>query len=185
MKVVIVNECDGISQETTTGPDGSYTFAINPDCDYLLEAIKNNMGTMGSHITKDGSGSGDLTMFKKGDVIKIDNIYYDLNKATIRSDAAIELNKVVTLLTKYPTMTIEMRSHTDSRATDKYNKILSSNRAKSAIAYLKSKGIASKRMVATGYGESALLNKCKDGVNCPEEEHQQNRRTEIKILKLN
>ena len=124
-------------------------------------------------------------MFKKGDVIKIDNIYYDRNKATIRPDAALELDKVVELLNKYPTMTIEMRSHTDSRATAKYNNTLSSNRAKSAVAYLKSKGIAARRMLAKGYGESKLLNQCKDGVNCTEEEHQQNRRTEIKILKLN
>ena len=184
VKVVLVNGCDGTSQETTTGPDGSYEFAVKPGCDYTLEAMKDNMGTTGSRITKEGAGSPDLVMFKKGDVIKIDNIYYNLNKSNIRPDAAVELNKVIELLKKYPTMTIEMRSHTDSRATAKYNNTLSSNRAKAAVAYLKSKGIASKRMVAKGYGESELINKCKDGVNCPEEEHQQNRRTEIKILKL-
>ena len=185
VKVVLINECDGTSQETTTGPDGTYEFSVKPGCNYLLEAMKDNMGTSGSRITKEGTGSPDLTMFRKGDVIKIDNIYYDRNKATIRPDAALELDKVVELLNKYPTMTIEMRSHTDSRATAKYNNTLSSNRAKSAVAYLKSKGIAARRMLAKGYGESKLLNQCKDGVNCTEEEHQQNRRTEIKILKLN
>ncbi|GAB3541002.1 OmpA family protein [Spirosoma fluminis] len=184
VKVVLVNECDGTSQETTTGADGSYEFTVRPGCDYSLEAMKDNMGTSGTRIAKDGSGSADLTMFKKGDVIKIDNIYYDLNKATIRPDAATELDKLVELLNKYPKMTIEMRSHTDSRATAQYNNTLSTNRAKAAVTYLKSKGISPKRMTAKGYGESALLNKCKDGVNCPEEQHQQNRRTEIKILKL-
>jgi outer membrane protein OmpA-like peptidoglycan-associated protein/tetratricopeptide (TPR) repeat protein len=184
VKVVLVNECDGTSQETTTGEDGSYEFMVQAGCDYSLEAMKDNMGTNGGRITKDGSGSPDLTMFKKGDVIKIDNIYYDLNKATIRPDAALELDKVVALMAKYPTMKIEMRSHTDSRATATYNKTLSGNRAKAAVAYLKKKGISAKRMVAKGYGESLLLNKCKDGVNCPEEVHQQNRRTEIKILTL-
>ena len=184
VKVILVNECDGTSQETTTGPDGSYEFTVLAGCDYSLEAMKDNMGTTGAHIAKDGSGTPDLMMFKKGDVIKIDNIYYDLNKATIRPDAAVELDKVVAVMTKYPTMKIEMRSHTDSRATAIYNKTLSANRAKAAVAYLKKKGISAKRMVAKGYGESLLLNKCKDGVNCPEEEHQQNRRTEIKILTL-
>ncbi len=183
-KVISINECDGTSQETTSDADGNYEFMVKSGCPYALEALKDNMGTTGAHVDKEGVGSTDLFMFKKGDVIKIDNIYYDRNKATIRSDAATELDKVVTLLTKYPAMTIEMRSHTDSRATAIYNKTLSGNRAKSAVAYLKSKGIATKRLVAKGYGESALLNKCKDGVNCPEEEHQQNRRTEIKILKL-
>jgi outer membrane protein OmpA-like peptidoglycan-associated protein len=184
VKVVLVSDCDGSKQEAITGEDGSYEFSVKPGCNYSLEAMKDNMASMGSNITKEGVGSTDLTMFKRGDVIKIDNIYYNLNKSNIRPDAAVELNKVVELMKKYPTMTIEMRSHTDSRATAKYNNTLSSNRAKAAVAYLKSKGIPAKRMVAKGYGESELLNKCKDGVNCPEEEHQQNRRTEIKILKL-
>ena len=183
-KVVSINECDGSSLETMSDSVGNYEFAMQPGCAYALEAMKDNMGTTGAHVDKAGIGSTDIFMFKKGDVIKIDNIYYNLNKATIRPDAAAELNKVVALMAKYPTMTIEMRSHTDSRATAAYNKTLSGNRAKSAVAYLKSKGVAAKRMIAKGYGEGELLNKCKDGVNCPEQEHQQNRRTEIKILKL-
>ena len=183
-KVVSVNECDGTTQETTSGSDGTYEFTVQSGCAYALEAIKDNMGTSGARVDKEGVGVTDILMFKKGDVVKIDNIYYDLNKATIRADAAAELDKVVDLLAKYPAMTIEMRSHTDSRATATYNKTLSGNRAKAVVAYLKAKGVASKRMIAKGYGESELINKCKDGVNCPEEEHQQNRRTEIKILKL-
>ncbi|GAB3222864.1 carboxypeptidase regulatory-like domain-containing protein [Spirosoma arcticum] len=182
--VVAVNECDGSLQETVTDSEGHFLFTAKPGCSYLLEAIKEGMGTTGSHIEKDGSGVTELLMFKKGDVITIDNIYYDRNKATIRPDAATELDKVVALMQKYPAMTIEMGSHTDSRATTQYNKTLSANRAKSATAYLKSKGIAAKRMTAKGYGESALLNACVDGVDCPEADHQQNRRTEIKILKL-
>ena len=146
--------------------------------------MKDNMGSMGSRITKTGTGNPDLMMFKKGDIIKIDNIYYDLNKADIRPDAAAELDKVAELMSKYPTMIIEMRSHTDSRATAQYNNTLSGKRAKSAVAYLKKKGIVARRMIAKGYGETDLLNKCKDGVDCPEEDHQQNRRTEIKIIKL-
>lgn len=184
VKVVLINECDGTTQETTTGADGSYEFTAKSGCDYAIQAAKAGMGTSGGRITKDGTGSADLTMFRKGDIIKIDNIYYDLNKATIRPDAAVELDKVAELMTKYPTMRIEMRSHTDSRATASYNKTLSSNRAKAAVDYLKKKGVAAKRMTANGYGENLPLNKCKDGVNCSEDEHQQNRRTEIKILNL-
>lgn len=184
VKVVFTNKCDNTVQETTTGPDGAYEFGVEAGCDYFLEATKANMGTTGSLISKDGVGSPNLTMFKKGDVITIDNIYYDLNKATIRPDAARELDKLVQLMAKYPAMRIEMRSHTDSRASAQYNKTLSSNRAKAAVAYLKRKGVALNRMVAKGYGESLPLNKCKDGVNCTDEEYQQNRRTEIKILQL-
>ncbi|GAB2565899.1 OmpA family protein [Spirosoma areae] len=183
-KVVSLNECDGTSQETRSDSLGNYEFTVKTGCAYALEAIKDNRGTTGAHVDKEGVGSTDLFMFKKGDVIKVENIYYDLNKAKIRPDAAAELDKLVALLAKYPTMTIEMRSHTDSRATATYNNTLSGNRAKAAVAYLKSKGVAAKRLVAKGYGESALINKCKDGVKCADEEHQQNRRTEIKILKL-
>ncbi|MBD2700529.1 OmpA family protein [Spirosoma sp. BT702] len=184
VKVVLINETDGTMQDTLTGADGSYEFVVKAGNEYRLEAMKDNMGTVGSRISKEGTGTTDLTMFKKGDVIKIDNIYYDLNKAAIRPDAAVELDKVVELLNKYPAMSIEMRSHTDSRSSAKYNKTLSSNRARAAVTYLKSKGIASPRMVARGYGESLPLNKCKDGVNCTEEEYQLNRRTEIKILNI-
>ena len=123
-------------------------------------------------------------MFKKGDIIKVDNIYYDLNKFAIRADAATEMEKLVELMKKYPAMKIEMRSHTDSRSSAVYNKTLSGNRAKAAVAYLKSKGINATRLVAKGYGESELVNQCKDGATCTEEEHQQNRRTEIKILSI-
>ena len=182
--VTVVNECDGIAQQTTTDADGRYAFSLLPGCGYRLEAMIGKMGTAGSRIAPDCSGTTDALMFKKGDVITIDNIHYDLDKATIRPDAAAELDKVAVLLRKYPAMTVEMRSHTDSRATDEYNMTLSANRAKSAAAYLQSKGIATRRVVAKGYGEMAPLNKCKDDVDCPESDHQKNRRTEIKILTL-
>lgn len=184
VKVLLRNECDSTTQEAITGEDGYYSFTTKPGCNYTLEAMKDNMGTIGSKINKEGAGVPDLVMFKKGDVIKVDNIYYNLNKFNIRPDAATEMDKLVELMKKYPKMKIELRSHTDSRSNAKYNKTLSANRAKAAVAYLKSKGVKAIRLVAKGYGEDLLVNKCKDGVNCTEDEHQQNRRTEIRILTL-
>jgi outer membrane protein OmpA-like peptidoglycan-associated protein len=180
--VTLVNECDGTQQKTTTNTDGEYTFSVAPDCNYRLEATKANMGSAGGSIPKNSTEAVDLLMFAKGDIIRIDNIHYSLNKTALRLEAIRELDKVVALMKKYPAMTIEMRSHTDSRATAQYNKILSSNRAKAAAAYLKSKGIEARRVLANGYGESLPLNKCADGVLCSEKDHQQNRRTEIKLL---
>jgi peptidoglycan-associated lipoprotein len=108
----------------------------------------------------------------------LENIYYDLNKYNIRPDAAIELDKLVQILKDNPTMTIELSSHTDARATDAYNMTLSQNRAESAVAYLNTKGIDADRMVAKGYGERELI-----VPNAKtEEEHQRNRRTEFTIL---
>jgi len=184
VKVLLHNECDGSVQESVTDANGGYKFEVPVGCDYSIEAMKDNLGTMGSKVKGGETTEANITMFEKGDVIKIDNIYYDLNKWDIRSDATVELNKLVELMKKYPKMKIEFGSHTDSRASAKYNKTLSTQRAKSAVAYIVKQGVNSKRIIAAGYGESKLVNKCKDGIGCTEEEHQQNRRTEIKILSL-
>lgn len=183
VKVILRNECDGSIQEAETDANGAYQFEVPVGCDYSIEALKDNLGTMGSKI-KNGDTEANITMFEKGDVIRIDNIYYDLNKWDIRSDASAELDKLVALMNKYPKMRIEFGSHTDSRASAKYNKTLSTKRAKSAVAYIVKQGVDAKRIIAAGYGEGKLVNGCKDGKPCTEEEHQQNRRTEIKILSL-
>ncbi len=185
VKVILKSRADSTTQEAVTKSDGSYEFVVKPGVEYDVEAEKEGMATIGGRIDKTGAESPTLKMFTKGDVMQVENIYYDLDKADIRPDAATELDKVADLMAKYPKMRIELRSHTDSRATTDYNKTLSTNRAKAAVSYLKAKGISAKRLKAAGFGESELLNDCKDGVDCPDEKHQQNRRTEIKILTLN
>lgn len=184
VKVLLHNECDGSIQEAVTDANGTYKFEVPSGCDYSIEALKDNLGTMGSKVKGGETSEANITMFEKGDVIKIDNIYYDLNKWNIRPDATEELNKLVGLMNKYPKMRIEFGSHTDSRSSTKYNKTLSTKRAQEAVAYIVKQGVSAKRIIAAGYGESKLVNKCKDGTPCSEEEHQQNRRTEIKILSL-
>lgn len=81
-------------------------------------------------------------------------------------------------------MTIDIRSHTDSRQTHKYNERLSDRRAKSTLNYMVKNGIDSNRLTAKGYGETQLVNRCSDGVPCSEAEHQQNRRSEFIIVKM-
>ncbi|MGA0555525.1 OmpA family protein [Larkinella sp. VNQ87] len=182
--VILRNLCDSTVVQMMTGADGSYEFMVDPGCEYLLEAIKDCMGTTGARILPAANATTELMMFRAGDIIEIENIYYDLDKWTIRPDAAVELNKLVALMKKYPRMRIELRSHTDSRASAAYNKVLSTKRARAVVNYLVKGGISAKRMKAAGYGESLLLNGCKDGVKCTEAEHQRNRRTEIKILQV-
>ncbi len=116
-----------------------------------------------------------------GKAIELENIYYDLDKSYIRADAAIELDKLVTTLKENPTIKIELGSHTDSRGSDSYNLALSQRRATAAVAYIVSKGISKSRIVAKGYGETQLVNKCSNGVPCSKDEHQRNRRTEFKV----
>ena len=112
--------------------------------------------------------------------IVINNIFYDYDKATIRPDAALELNKIVELLKNNPDVKIELGSHTDARGSDKYNQVLSQRRAQSAVDYIISKGIAKDRIKAKGYGESKPIvqNATTD------EDHQRNRRTSIRITEI-
>ena len=115
--------------------------------------------------------------------IAVDNIYYDLAKWDIRPEAAKELDKVVTLMNDNPEIIVELGSHTDSRGGDSYNLDLSQKRANAAVEYITSiGGITTDRIQSKGYGETQLVNRCKNGVKCSERRHQQNRRTELKIV---
>lgn len=118
------------------------------------------------------------------DAFKIRLIYFDFDKSDIRSDAEVDLAKILDVLEKYPTMKLDIQAHTDSRGTSKYNMKLSDRRAQATMKWLLSKGVSKDRLVAKGYGESQLVNKCADGVECSEDEHQQNRRSLFVITAL-
>jgi len=178
-------------KETLTDKDGNYYLPLDANTDYRVSSSRERCAensfiktTVG--LKKSTTLIADIGFFCEGDVIKIDNIYYDLAKWNIRPDAARELDKLVTIMKKYPKMTIELGSHTDCRATEKYNMDLSQKRAKSAVDYIAKNGVEATRMTAKGYGESMLVNKCEcegtRAVPCTEAEHQQNRRTEFKVL---
>ena len=187
--VTLKNECDGSTQSFITGADGHYQFEICEGCDYLIEAIKDNFGSRGNKIKKLGKGgpkniNANLSMFEEGDVVAIDNIYYDYGRCNIRTDASQELDRIAIMLKRYKNMSIEIRSHTDSRATTEFNQKISDGRSKAVIKYLVKRGISTSRLEGTGYGESQLLNECGDGVECTEEQHALNRRTEFKVIQL-
>nr|WP_288835009.1 OmpA family protein [uncultured Flavobacterium sp.] len=117
-------------------------------------------------------------------VFGIKIIYFDLNKSDIRADAALELSKILDVMMQNPTIKIDIRSHTDSRNTAMYNWKLSERRAAATKAWLIQNGIEVSRLTAVGYGESKLVNKCADGVECTEDEHQANRRSEFVIVSI-
>ena len=113
----------------------------------------------------------------------VNSIYFDLDKSYIRPDAANELDKVVKIMKRCPNIKIEASSHTDSRASHKYNEALSERRAQATVDYIVNVGgISPDRIRAVGYGETRLRNRCKDGVKCSEAEHQVNRRTQFDIV---
>ena len=142
---------------------------------------------------REGKGKDDIYSFEESvlkvedDLVKkleLNNIYFDLDKSFIRPDASVILDEIVDVLNAYPQMEIDIRSHTDSRATKYYNLKLSDRRAYSTKRYLIENGIKEERLTSHGYGEIELVNHCGDGVKCSEEEHQLNRRSEFIITKI-
>ncbi len=184
------NECNGNRLRYVTKRDGRYDFDIVADCNYTLIASKPTFGTNEKKIkrlpkrAKSNVLSADLRMLGVGDVMLIDNIYHDLDRSSLRPDAARELEKLVATMRKYPSLIVEIRSHTDSRGSADVNRTLSAQRARSIADYLATKGIGRRRMTTIGMGESRLLNNCTDDVICTEAEHQRNRRTEFRVVDI-
>ena len=128
-------------------------------------------------------------MVCKGDIIVLNDIFYDYDSTNIRPDAAAELDKMVPLFFKYPDMQVELSSHADCRGGKDYNLKLTAERAKKAVKYLASKDVHPARMASVGYGENKPVVKCACNDNkfkkeCTEEEYQRNRRTEFKIIRI-
>jgi outer membrane protein OmpA-like peptidoglycan-associated protein len=117
-------------------------------------------------------------------IIDINPIYYDLAKWNIRSDASMELDKVIEFLNSNPDVILELSSHTDCRGSDSDNLILSEKRAQAAADYIRKGIINPNQIVGKGYGETSPVKDCPDCSNCSEENHASNRRTEFTIVKI-
>lgn len=197
--VSLYNESGEKLESTITNLNGAYKFNKITDCNakHKLEVSKTGYRLKEKlFLTENYNGEtivalgletlNELIVEEQGVLkIKIGIIYFNLNKSYIRNDAAIELNKIVILMTQYPKMVIKIESHTDSRNTDEYNLSLSDRRAKETRDYLISQGIQNNRIrSAIGYGETKLINNCANGVKCSEANHQLNRRSEFIILKM-
>ena len=178
------------------GEDGKYEFAVDCNTNYKVVATKEYYLSDEESISiskESGITDSKLELSLIDDfiisngklMINANPVYFDLDKFNIRTDASIELDKIVKIMKKYPNLVIELSAHTDSRGSNSYNKKLSEKRAKSTMDYIVSKGISKDRISGKGYGESQLVNKCANGVRCKEEEHQLNRRTEFAIVSGN
>ncbi|WJS94588.1 OmpA family protein [Flavobacterium johnsoniae] len=205
--VTLLDENNQVLQVLETAKDGAYSFKVNCDKKYSVKVERKMYPIKIASIAVASAVDNrlDFALEKERIVafeipipamktvkvgtdlaktLNISMIYFDLGKWNITDQAAVELEKILAVMQEYPKMKIDIRSHTDSRSSAKSNMILSDKRAKSIVAWLTSKGIASDRLKGKGYGESRLLNKCKDGVKCSEEEHLRNRRSEFVISSM-
>lgn len=173
-----------------TNDEGMVTFKVDRNKVYWAHGSKK--GFIDTEISFNSSNENDkvidleleLPRIKKGEKFKLENIFYDLNKATLRPESKSSLDKLAAFIIDN-NLKIELSAHTDSRGSKSYNQKLSQARAQSCVDYLIEKGVKKTSITAKGYGETKLVNRCKDGVQCSEEEHQENRRTEVKILEIN
>jgi len=198
--VRIVNEKTGKEEYHRTNEKGEFSLCLPLGYEYAIHVEKNGftrgvgkVSTDGKSSTQDVKVDVQLTPItdnsisepiREGSVIVLENIYYDFNKSVIRRGAARELDALIELMKLYPSMEVEMVAHTDSRGKEDYNLELSLKRAESARDYMVRNGISNDRIKAFGFGESQLRNECYDGTSCSDEQHQYNRRTEVKITRI-
>lgn len=177
---VLVLKTDDLGQYSFTVPRGSVFVIKGIETGFYPDCLNVTLDPK-SGITELNNRDLLLAKLKVDQIFKLHNIYYDFDKHNIRPDAAAELDRVVTFLNENPDIAVELGSHTDARGTHRYNDRLSQRRAESAVKYIVERGTSRNRITAQGYGETKLVNECADGINCSEEAHQANRRTEIKI----
>jgi outer membrane protein OmpA-like peptidoglycan-associated protein len=184
---VIPKFLNGKDTVMVTNKNGLVTITVDRNTSYTaLGSKKGFIDDKKSFNTSNEDGKIielqlELTPIKKGEKFQLDDIFYDLNKSTLRPESAASLDKLADFIIKNG-LSIELSSHTDARGSDAYNLKLSQARAQSCVDYLLTKGVNKASMKAKGYGETQLINKCKNGITCLEELHQENRRTEVKIL---
>ena len=191
-KITVQEEGDLTLLDITSDANGNFSLCLECGKSYIISVSKNGKTTSENiSLGPDCNGQAQSMNFNLdvgglagGTTIRLKRIYYNFNDASIRPDARDELNTLVSILNAYPTLEIEIASHTDARGGTSYNKQLSQRRADKVVAYLVQQGISARRLTPSGYGESRLLNHCSDGVSCSELDHQYNRRTEINVREL-
>lgn len=189
-QVVLTDQQTGEKDTVYADANGMVDYYVKPNRKYKADIYQGGRIIGSADVDTQGwSTSGEpvtqnfsVAPMMPGTAIQLPNIYYNFNDATLRPDARKDLNMVVALMRQQPTLTLELASHTDSRGTSLYNQSLSQRRADGVVDYLATQGIKRERLRPVGYGESEPRNNCTDRVDCTEQQHARNRRTEVRIL---
>ena len=174
---------NGVSGAT----DGAFKIVLPYDKNYSIRATAENFFAISENLNLDSLVKAGYKEIHKdlylvpieiGQVVRLNNVFFDFDKASLREESFVELDRVVKLLNENPTIEIDLGAHTDNKGSDDYNMKLSASRARSVMDYLLSKGIAESRLQSHGYGET------KPVVDNDTDEHRQmNRRVEFTIIK--
>jgi len=176
--------------ETDLGINREYTIEVSKRNAYYYDAKPQYVSTMNVENSLECQHVKDFCMKNTCNDVFVLPVYFDLSKWDIRADARPILDDLIKTLKKYPRMAVELGSHTDCRGSYEFNRDLSQKRANSTVKYIIEKGnINPFRLEARGYGESQLVTNCPcEGPvksSCSEDEHQQNRRTTVKVVNCN
>jgi len=209
-KILLIDENGKTTQSATTRTDGQFEFEVTKGPKYSLKvnrefylesekevptsALRPNDEVFSEIFLEqqiieeviDNSPVPKSMEEENGEalqIIELEYINYNLDKADIRPDAAKIMDKLAAMMKEFPDLEIRLESHTDSRGSDEYNMLLSKKRARSAFDYLVSKGIDPNRMIYQGYGETRLLNNCANGIDCSDAQHEVNRRSIVKLVR--
>ena len=186
--VFLLDSNNKLISKVTVGNNAIFSFIAECDSQYSIRGIKDRYAPAEMVLeTPNKTGIINVPLQLKlidpcppndlGCRLNLQPIYFDFDRFNIRSDAAIELAKILAAMREYTQLIIHIESHTDSRGSDSYNESLSEKRAQSTLNWIVDQGIDRSRLSAKGYGEKQLINQCSNGVECTEEEHQLNRRS--------
>lgn len=193
----VVDKQTGEVMQGKSGADGRVQFDLFKDKEYALKVVKKTGGnegvydkfvktisTMGFTNNMNVSERAELKYYDRSYVFDLPNVYFDLNSFDVKGGAAKELDKIAEVMKKFPDVEVELSAHTDSRGNDNFNLQLSALRANACVEYLASKGVDKTKIIAIGFGEMKIRNKCINKVPCTEKEHSVNRRVEFKVVKF-
>jgi len=192
--VKVIDEDNEEISSVVTDTEGKYTISLNcnqgnfvraamegyiPSEEYLAKS-EGEPKTIDFALERNTVSAGFGDDLSK--LLQLSTIYFDYNKYNIRKDSEIEVEKVIAAMEKYPSLKIKVNAYTDSRGKDSYNLWLSQKRAEATAGYMVRKGISKDRLSSEGFGETKLINRCANGVECSAAQHAQNRRSEFIIV---
>ncbi|MDF2438422.1 MAG: hypothetical protein K0Q95_2798 [Bacteroidota bacterium] len=204
VSITLLDESNKVLDTITTNADGSFSFKVASNTNYLLTGKKKKFNDGNNVANTNGNEAvvkADVILLTKAEAIAseikegkdlaellaLNTIFFDYGKSDIRKDAEPDLDKIIEIMNAYPEMIVEFRSYTDCRSTKEFNQLLSERRAKASSEYVRQKISNPSRIHGKGYGEPKLASLCPcEGPvlsECLEGEHQKNRKTEFIIVK--
>jgi outer membrane protein OmpA-like peptidoglycan-associated protein len=193
----LVNKKTGEVVQGTTDANGLVKFDLYKDQEYDVKVVKRSankdsvytkfvkaISTLGYKPSQRVEEKVELAVYDAKYAFDLPNIFFDYNKYDLNEGAKAELDKVIKVMNEFPDVEIELSAHTDSRGSANSNLQLSAMRAQACVTYMESKNVNLTKLIAVGFGEMKIRNKCIDYVPCTDKEHAQNRRIEFKVVKF-